>query len=249
MCTLLVAHRHYPGRPLVVAANRDEQLDRASGRPRAWTDRPLPLFAPEDLRAGGTWLGINGAGVFAALTNRYAGAENPGGISPDRRSRGLLVLDALEEPTAREAFDRLATMSGELHNPFHLAVADGTDAFLIWSDGWRLHATELPPGLHAITERSFDAAPSGREDAFRGWTPSFEELRPALAVHRDSPLSSTCVHGEAFNYGTKSATWIEYDGSGPARFEFADGPSCTTPWEDLSDALTRSLSEQASATR
>jgi len=241
MCTLLVAHRHFAGRPLVVAANRDEQLDRASGRPRGWTERALPVFAPEDLRAGGTWLGINGAGVFAGLTNRYAGPAHPGGLSPDRRSRGLVVLDALEESSARAAFDRLASVSGELHNPFHLVLADGADAFLVWSDGWTTHARELPPGLHAVTERSFDAAPSGREDALRGWSPSFEELRGGLAIHRDSPMDSTCVHAEEFNYGTKSATWIEYDEAGPARFEFTDGPSCTTPWEDLSDQLRASL--------
>ncbi len=241
MCTLLVAHRHYVDRPLVVAANRDEQLDRASGRPRAWTDRPIRLFAPEDLRAGGTWLGLNAAGVFAGLTNRFAGAASPGGISPDRRSRGAIVLDALDQPSARAAFDRLGTISGELHNPFHLVIADDTDAFLVWSDGWLLHTAELPPGLHAITERSFDAAPSGREDALQGWAPTLDELKPALAVHRDTHMSSTCVHAESFNYGTKSATWIEYDEEGPARFQFTDGPSCTTPWEDLSDQLRASL--------
>ena len=181
------------------------------------------------------------AGVFAGLTNRYAGPRSPGGISPDRRSRGALVLDALKAPTARAGFEALASMPGELHNPFHLALADRDEAFLLWSDGWTLHAAELAPGLHVITERSFDAAASGREDALAGWRPALAELRPALAVHRDSPMNSTCVHATEVNYGTKSATWIEYDDAGPARFEFTDGPSCVTPWEDLSDQLRGSL--------
>ncbi len=242
MCTLLVAHRHYAGRALVVAANRDEQLDRPSGRPRAWPDAPIPMWAPEDLRAGGTWLGLNAAGVFAGLTNRFAGAASPGGISKDRRSRGLIVTDALAHARARDAYEALAGLDGELHNPFHLVLADGDGAFCVWSDGWTAHRLELGPGLHVLTERSFGAAPSGREDALAGWAPPIDALRPGLAVHRDDPMSSTCVHAPAFNYGTKSATWIELADSGDVlRFDFTDGPSCTSPWEDLTAQARSSL--------
>jgi uncharacterized protein with NRDE domain len=242
MCTLLVAWRCEHDRPLVVAANRDEKLSRPAAPPRAWTDRPLRLFAPEDLEAGGTWMGLNEAGLFVGLTNRYAGGPSPGLLASARRSRGLLVLDALEQPSARAAFDRLRRLAGHEHNPFHLVMADIAGAFLLWSDGDRLVEQELAPGLHVVTERSFDAAPSGRERALAEDPPPLPSLRSALAVHREPGFDGTCVHVEGVDYGTRSAALIEYDGRGPARFEYADGPPCVTPWTDLSEAMERAFS-------
>ena len=241
MCTLLVAWRCDDDRPLVVAANRDEKLSRPAATPRLWTDRPLRLFAPEDLEAGGTWMGLNEAGLFAGLTNRYAGGSDPGQLAQGRRSRGLLVLDALEEPSAAAAFDRIGQLRGNEHNPFHLVVADPARAFLIWSDGRTLAREELAPGLHVVTERSFDAAPSGREQALAAAPPPLPSLRDALAVHRDPGFDGTCVHVDGVDYGTRSAAWIEFDDRGPSRFEYADGPPCTTPWEDLSEAMSSAL--------
>ena len=90
MCTLIVLHRCFADAELLVAANRDEYLDRPAEPPalRRWNGRTV--LAPRDVRAGGTWLGLNDAGVFAALTNRPNATPDP-----TRRSRGLLVVDAL----------------------------------------------------------------------------------------------------------------------------------------------------------
>ena len=241
MCTLLVAFGLRDRRPLVIAANRDEKLSRPAAPPRLWVDRPLRLFAPEDLEAGGTWMGLNEAGLFAGLTNRFAGGPNPGQLSPDRRSRGLLVLDALEHDSPRAAFDRLRRLRGDEHNPFHLVLADASRAFLIWSDGRALVERELEPGLHVVTERSFEAAPSGREEALAAEPPGLPGLREALAVHREPGIEGTCVHVPEMNYGTRSSALIEFDAEGPARFDYADGPPCTAPWQDLSGAMRAAL--------
>ena len=61
-----------------------------------------PILAPIDLRAGGTWLGLNADGVFAAVTNRRSVF-----VDSDRRSRGDLVLDALAGHSAREGARRI----------------------------------------------------------------------------------------------------------------------------------------------
>ena len=93
MCTLIVLHRCVPGSPLVIAANRDEYLDRPATPPALREDLGAGrVAAPVDERAGGTWLGLNAAGLFAAITNRPTRRPDP-----TRRSRGLLVLDALAE--------------------------------------------------------------------------------------------------------------------------------------------------------
>ncbi len=69
MCTLIVLHRCVAGRPLVVAANRDEFFDRPAEEMALRTSRTGPILSPLDLEAGGTWLGLNQRGVFAGLTN------------------------------------------------------------------------------------------------------------------------------------------------------------------------------------
>ena len=75
MCTLVVASHVLPDRSLVVVANRDEQLDRASSPPFRWKEG---FFAPRDEVAGGTWLGVNDHGVFVGITNRYLAMEAKG---------------------------------------------------------------------------------------------------------------------------------------------------------------------------
>ena len=70
MCTLIALHRCVPGLPLVIAANRDEFFERPASGPALRDTATGPIIAPVDRRAGGTWLGLNPAGVFAAVTNR-----------------------------------------------------------------------------------------------------------------------------------------------------------------------------------
>ena len=69
MCTLIVLHRCVAGRPLVVAANRDEFLARPAEDIAIRPSRTGPILSPLDLEAGGTWLGLSQRGVFAGLTN------------------------------------------------------------------------------------------------------------------------------------------------------------------------------------
>src|SRR5258706_7884952 len=115
MCTLIAFHRCFADAPLVVAANRDEFHERPTEGP-ALREASTPstgaardmrscarVVAPRDLRAGGSWLGVNASGLFAAITNRRCEEPDPG-----RRSRGWLVLQALAEPTAARAADRFA---------------------------------------------------------------------------------------------------------------------------------------------
>ncbi len=62
MCTLVAIHRAIPGRWLVVAANRDEYLDRPAEGPALRRSGEWPVIAPLDIKAGGTWLGLNKEG-------------------------------------------------------------------------------------------------------------------------------------------------------------------------------------------
>jgi uncharacterized protein with NRDE domain len=143
MCTLIALHRCIPGAPLVVAANRDE-YDRPSQAPAMREIRQRILVAPLDARAGGTWLGVNAQGVFAAITNRRADAPDPG-----RRSRGLLVLDALAAESASDAAQAALGSPAGCYNPFNLFVADEERAFAI-THGETPQCLELGAGPHVI---------------------------------------------------------------------------------------------------
>jgi uncharacterized protein with NRDE domain len=176
MCTLIVLHRCLPASPLVVAANRDEFLDRPAEGPALRISRTGPIVAPLDLEAGGTWVGISARGVFAGLTNlrptseRESGSEAAEQQSNERasaasieralalrdrrgeselRSRGEVVMMALEAESAAEAMQTLSKLEEERFNPFQLLVADGQDAWLLVYRGSG-RAVRLEPGAHIV---------------------------------------------------------------------------------------------------
>lgn len=134
MCTLILLRRPGSAWPLLLAANRDEMRDRAWRAPaRHWPDRP-DVVAGIDLEAGGSWLGVNDYGVVAAVLNRV-GTLGP---SAGKRSRGELVLEALDHAEASAAADALSELEPSAYRPFNLVVADQRDAY------WIRHAGTLP---------------------------------------------------------------------------------------------------------
>ena len=198
MCTLIALHRCVPGSPLVVAANRDEFLARPAEGPALRMRENGPILAPLDVEAGGTWLGLNGRGVFVGLTNlRPEGSEGGGRVEslqrtggpqrtdiapgiqgsvrpgmnepietspksilagrgtsgpigkPGARSRGEVVMAALDARSATEAASIIAGLEADTYNPFQLFVADADRAWLtVYRDGPRTRA--LDPGVHVI---------------------------------------------------------------------------------------------------
>src|SRR5580700_3122857 len=88
MCLLVVVSRLDPGAPLVVGANRDEQLARPAVAMTVLRAAHPRILGGRDEEAGGTWLAVNEHGVVAGLTNR----PSPDGRDPAKRSRGELPL-------------------------------------------------------------------------------------------------------------------------------------------------------------
>ena len=232
MCTLLVAWNAVPGVPLVVAANRDERLDRPAEPPRAWPGR-VPFIAPRDMQAGGTWLGLNARGLFVGVTNRF-------GVPKDdaRRTRGELVTNALEAWSARDLHAHLATLPADRYNAFHLLYADASAAFVTWSDGARVTQEVLVPGVHVVTERSLGASDEGRtERVLAEWKkvampPRAEDVEAIMKIHGEgSPLEGTCIHVPALGYGTRSSM-VLLAAATPQMF-WAEGPPCVTPYVEI----------------
>jgi hypothetical protein len=151
MCTLILLRRPGHDWPLLVAANRDEMETRPWRAPgRHWPDRPDVVAGLDEL-AGGSWLGINDHGVVAAILNRRQSL----GPAPGLRSRGELVLEALDHAEAAAAAEALAALEGRAYRRFNLVVADALHAFWIRGDGEdgprRVAVSPLPSGLTMLT--------------------------------------------------------------------------------------------------
>ena len=134
MCTVVLLRRPQAPWPLLLAANRDELRSRPWRPPaRHWPDRP-EVVGGLDVQAGGTWLGVNDDGLVAAVLNRVGSL----GPAVGKRSRGELVLEALDHADAAAAAKALADLNPDAYRPFNLLVADARDAF------WLRHAGGLP---------------------------------------------------------------------------------------------------------
>jgi hypothetical protein len=167
MCTLVLLRRPGHRWPIIVAANRDEMVDRPALPPaRHWPDRP-EVVAGQDMLAGGSWFGINDFGVVAGILNRT------GSLGPDavRRSRGELALEALDHADAAAAAEALAAIDPAAYRTFNLVIADNRDAY------WLRHAdptgvlpvtaAAIGPGLHMIAAGDLDDTETPRLALYR----------------------------------------------------------------------------------
>lgn len=167
MCTVVLLRRPGHDWPLLLAANRDEMRDRPSRPPgRHWPDRP-EIVAGLDELAGGSWLGVNDHGVVAAALNR----RNSLGPAPGLRSRGELVLDALDHADAAAAAEALGALDAHAFRPFNLVVADDRDAYWVAGHGEigarSAVVTPIPDGLSMLTAYDLDDAADPRIARFR----------------------------------------------------------------------------------
>ncbi len=240
--------------PLVVAANRDEQYDRPSLPPTLLATTPK-IIAGKDLRAGGTWLGVNETGLVTGILNRHFDGQNS--VAAGARSRGLLCMDLLERSSVVGANELIQTDRFR-YNPFTLLFADRTDAFVAYNDEQRIITQKLDRGLHVFSSAgAFDLHSAKAERAYalfgrpeirtsvaRGdLSDSVAALQAVLADHSlapgsDNPGDAICVHRDGS--GTVSSNILIYSQS-QSRFEsfFCAGPPCRNRFGDAMTLTVR----------
>jgi len=254
MCTLAIYLRVFPQFPVVVAANRDEYLARPAAAPTMLCEQPL-VIGGKDLRAGGTWLAINEFGMIAGLLNRRSDLPN----DPDRRSRGLLCLDALKHRTVDEALRFVAEQHPDHYNPFNLLLASREAAAVAHNRAGRIETTTLAPGTHLLTNldvndfecprisRSFNRfAAMGTQPAVADDQPLMRQRLAALLSDHSTQLdprngrpNSLCLH--LGDYGTRESSLIFVDLAGRVEHYFAPGPPCSTAYAAASVPSIRGL--------
>jgi len=149
MCLILFAHQLRPDLPLVLLANRDEYLDRATAPLAAWAEAP-EVIGGRDLAAGGSWLGVGADGRWAAVTNVREGEPSP----PGAPTRGQLVSDYLLGRDPPAAFGSRLVPRMAAYAGFNLLLGSYTE---VWSIGNREPApVQLPPGLYGLSNGRLD---------------------------------------------------------------------------------------------
>lgn len=254
MCLLVVCSRVIPGFPLVVAANRDERLDRPATAITVLRERAPRIIGGRDELAGGTWLAVNDHGVVAGLTNRPSDL----GRDPTRRSRGELPLVLASASSADQGVSTFAaTVRPSEYNSAWTLVGDRRSLHYLELDGSNsLGCRALEPGIHILENLAIDA-PSAKVDRARellgdpshlSFDGLVERLTDVLADHhvsapdgsiRPSEAGSravrrpACVHGDVF--GTRSSMIVLVpEDEKPSRVHVADGRPCETPFVDES---------------
>jgi len=150
MCLLVLAWQAHPRYRLIVAANRDEFHERPAA-PLAQWPAPDNILAGRDLRANGTWLGLDRRRHFGVITN-FRDLQPPRADAP---SRGALIPDYLRGTEAAEVFlSRLEPVAAR-YSGFNLLLADG-DSLWYSSNRAERFARALPPGVYGLSNEFLD---------------------------------------------------------------------------------------------
>lgn len=233
MCLLAVAFHSHSDAPLIVTSNRDEFYARPTLPMHWWAGSQI--LAGRDQQAGGTWLGLNRNGRFAAVTNfRGFYTDKISQVNP--LSRGNLITEFLSSTDSVHQWadsieNRLSDYDG-----FNLLIYDG--ACLLYLNNQDGQRTSLEPGVYALSNHALDSpwpkveharlqlsqAIAGREmdaealplllDSLSLQKTYAPHLLPSTGVPAEweSLLSSPFIVADG--YGTRAATAIIMSGKG-----------------------------------
>src|SRR5262249_13349170 len=131
-----------------LAGNRDESRARPeAGPPVVRRSGSLDAIFPIDPVSGGTWIGVNTAGVAMTLLNIYPdGVTGPTRHAPPAgsASRGAIVPSLLGARSAGEASRLAGAIDPSRYAAFRLVVVDAAAIVEIVSDGRILRRSEAP---------------------------------------------------------------------------------------------------------
>ena len=131
MCLVAFTLSPNPSWRFVLAANRDEYLDRPTAPLTWWPDSSI--VGGRDLRSGGSWMAMSRSGRFAAVTNFRLGNAV---VDPNAKSRGDLVLRLLSGGSVGSpnefAADRANDCTSDNAVAEHLAQVGPCN--LLWGD-------------------------------------------------------------------------------------------------------------------
>lgn len=246
MCTVLIRLRPGDEWPVLLAAVRDEFVDRTWDWPDHHWDGPWASFVGgRDRTAGGTWLAVDpdGRQVAALLNGPTLGPPAEG----TRPTRGTLALQALADghpPCDLAGFDR-----------FHLLLAtlQGAD---LWSwDGESVEHQLLAEGDHIIVNVGLDADADPLVPHFlpllqalpgplllpgmkpaEAWSPWSDLLAGDGLDPADPRALMVAVEHNGRPYGSTSAALVGLS-EHAARYDLSPTPTASETWTTICDGV------------
>ena len=245
MCTLALYFKVFPGYSVVLAANRDEHYDRPSVPPSIIGGSPR-IVAGRDLRAGGSWLGINEYGLLVGILNRRQHRDPV--VHAAYRSRGLLCLELLRLRQVAELDQVFLDLAPADYQPFTVVCADTDRACIAYNTDQTIERIGLSDGLHVFSN-SFEFGASSEqidrvyqlflklsEDCDRQFSAGayLNVAAKALGNHAlnddlNDPRDAVCVHGGIS--GTVSSSIIFFsDAERQFQMHYCAGAPCQNPF-------------------
>lgn len=234
MCLIVFSWKVVANLPLIAVANRDEYYSRASAPAQWWQDQPQ-VFAPRDLQAGGTWMGVakldQGGYRFAALSN----VRDQISAMDQAPSRGALVADYLSGTRSGENYLAALSERASLFNGFNLLVGEISEQHqeLRWFSNRQTNDPRngalLAPGIYGLSNDALDTpwhkvrktkaelasllAQCAPQEAYfellSNPLPAPDSRLPdtGVSLEMERLLSSVCIASEY--YGTRSSTVLK----------------------------------------
>jgi uncharacterized protein with NRDE domain len=177
MCLLVLAWNAHPRYRLVVAANRDEFHERPAAPLARWPEPP-GILAGRDLRAGGTWLGIDPQRRFGVVTNFRELQQ----AAPTAPSRGALVPQFLQAPGSPAEYLRALQPRASTYSGFNVLLSD-QDSLWYGCNRLATFARRLDPGIYGLSNEYLDTPWPKLErvrQRFTAWVAAASSARAAL---------------------------------------------------------------------
>ena len=149
MCLILLAYKQHPKYKLILIANRDEFYERPTKEAQWWSSKE-EILAGKDLEGGGSWLGINRSGKFAALTNY----RDPFNIKNKAPTRGHLVTNYLENRQDDITYMGSLERRGHSYNGFNLLFGDANQ--VNYYSNYHKSVMGLEAGIYGLSNALLD---------------------------------------------------------------------------------------------
>ena len=244
MCILIVLRGFHDRHPIVVAANRDERIDRKAAPPGLWVGERRRVLSPRDRLAGGTWLAVDDRGWFAGITNIV-------GVPPvpDAPSRGHLPHLALDQVDLDAGIAVVvARVREHAHSAFRLVLCDARRTVVLrhargqlrvieWTDAVLVVTNEHEPG--ALQPRGLAVAVAPTSDVGQ----RLDALTNLLRDRGGDGHHAVCKRGNG--YGTVSSSLLAIPARDPTQlvWRYAPGPPDVTEFRNYGNLGRRLLYE------
>jgi uncharacterized protein with NRDE domain len=218
MCLIFFAYKSHPDFNLVLAANRDEFLNRPSAKLSKWDG----IYGGQDLKSGGTWLGITENGKFCAITNIRSLEQIENAPSRGDIVKNYLTCDDLPNDYLSDLMN-----DSDIYNGFNLVLGDRASCFHFNNKERKIN--KLQPGVYGLSNATLNTpwpklskgkkrfeelmkkSSFNKDEYFNllrddSKPPAAELPETGVGLEWEKILSS--IHIESESYGTRCASLI-----------------------------------------